>query len=335
MVPGVAWVEQRYRLTILRYLVIPLIALVVGRTAWEPTIVGEDLGTTPIFNWLLWGYGVPALAFWLGGWILRRRADDWPARSADSAAILFTVLTVCLEIRHYMTGGDIASPIASLAETGLQVSAGLATAIGLEHVRERTNSIIHDYGALIVAGLAWLAIPFRLGISENPYFNPIDVGSGFFDLILLGYGLPAILLGALALKTRATRPRWYRVTAAVTAVALALVYLSLEVCHIYQGPVLAYGNTSDAEQYTYSAVWLAFGIILLVAGIVLRSQPVRLASAAVMLLTIGKVFLIDLGDLQGGFRALSFIVLGLVLVAIGGLYQRLLFPRRPPPPPAG
>jgi uncharacterized membrane protein len=330
MVPGVAWVEQHYRLPILRYLVIALIALVVGRTAWEPEIVGADLGTTPIFNWLLWGYGVPALAFWLGGFLLRQRADDVPARSAESAAILFTVLTVFLEIRHYMTGGDITTPIASLAEVGLQVSSGFAMAIGLEHVRERTHSIVHNYGALIVAGLAWLAVPFRLGISENPLFTPIDVGSGFFDLILLGYGLPAILLGALALKTRETRPQWYRITAAVTAVALALAYLTLEVRHIFQGPVLAYGYAGDAEQYTYSAVWLAFGIVLLVAGIFLRSQPVRLASAAVVLLTIGKVFLIDLADLEGGFRALSFIVLGLVLVAIGSLYQRLLFPRRAP-----
>jgi uncharacterized membrane protein len=35
-----------------------------------------------------------------------------------------------------------------------------------------------------------------------------------------------------------------------------------------------------------------------------------------------------MGDLEGGFRALSFIGLGLVLVAIGWLYQRLLFPRQ-------
>ena len=43
-------------------------------------------------------------------------------------------------------------------------------------------------------------------------------------------------------------------------------------------------------------------------------------------LTIGKVFLIDMSDLTGIFRALSFIGLGAVLVGIGWLYQRLLFP---------
>ena len=75
-------------------------------------------------------------------------------------------------------------------------------------------------------------------------------------------------------------------------------------------------------------MWLGFGVLLLLAGVLLRSQPARLASAAVVLITIGKVFLLDLAVLEGFFRALSFIGLGLVLVGIGWLYQRLLFPRR-------
>ena len=53
----------------------------------------------------------------------------------------------------------------------------------------------------------------------------------------------------------------------------------------------------------------------------------RLASAAVVTLTVAKVFLLDMADLAGIWRALSFIGLGLVLVGIGYLYQRVLFPR--------
>jgi uncharacterized membrane protein len=54
-----------------------------------------------------------------------------------------------------------------------------------------------------------------------------------------------------------------------------------------------------------------------------------LASGAVIMLTIAKVFLVDMSDLTGIWRALSFIGLGLVLVGIGYLYQHLLFPPRP------
>jgi len=50
----------------------------------------------------------------------------------------------------------------------------------------------------------------------------------------------------------------------------------------------------------------------------------------VVILDIVKVFLHDLAGVQGIWRALSFIGLGLVLIGIGWLYQRLLFPRRVP-----
>jgi uncharacterized membrane protein len=158
------------------------------------------------------------------------------------------------------------------------------------------------------------------------------LGGRFFNLILLGYGLPAVLAIILALTARTTRPMPYRAVAAATAVALSILYLTLEVRRLYHGPVLTVGPTSDAEQYTYSAVWLLYGVVLLLVGILLRSQPARLASAAVLILTIAKVFLYDMAGLTGIFRALSFIGLGLVLVGIGYLYQRLLFPRRPEAP---
>jgi uncharacterized membrane protein len=109
------------------------------------------------------------------------------------------------------------------------------------------------------------------------------------------------------------------------------MYLSLEVRLFFNPGDMALGRVSDAEGYTYSAVWLAFGVILLVVGIFLRSQPVRLCSAAVVLITVGKVFLLDMAGLTGVWRALSFIGLGLVLVGIGRMYQLLLFAKKPPP----
>ena len=42
----------------------------------------------------------------------------------------------------------------------------------------------------------------------------------------------------------------------------------------------------------------------------------------------------QMSALTGVYRALSFIGLGLVLVAIGWLYQKILFRRQPPPVPA-
>jgi uncharacterized membrane protein len=57
----------------------------------------------------------------------------------------------------------------------------------------------------------------------------------------------------------------------------------------------------------------------------------RLLSAGYIILAVLKVFIIDLGNLQGVTRALSFIGLGLALVGIGLAYQKLLARRSVPP----
>ncbi len=329
MVPGIAWIANERPFPMLRWLAAAAVGLVLARVGWEPRIVGSDVGTTPIFNWILYGYGVPAVSFWVAGHLLRKRADDRPSRMVDSAAILFTVLLAFLEIRHFMNGGNIYRVHSGLAELALHVCTGLAMAIGLEHVRHRTGSVVHDAGALAIAAATFCGIVFGLWMTCNPLFTGEPVGGAFINLILLGYGIPAVLAIVLALRTRDVRPQGYRIAAAAIAVLLMLTYLTLEVRTLYHGPVLSRSVTTDAEQYAYSVVWLAYGVALLLFGIWVRSQPARLASAAITLLTVGKVFLFDMAGLTGVFRALSFIGLGLVLVGIGWLYQRLLFPPQP------
>ena len=80
--------------------------------------------------------------------------------------------------------------------------------------------------------------------------------------------MPAVLVAILALITRDTRPLAYRVVAATTAIVLAHALSDAGSAHaLSTAPVLTRGVTTDAEQYTYSAVWLAFGVVLLLAGI--------------------------------------------------------------------
>ena len=163
---------------------------------------------------------------------------------------------------------------------------------------------------------------------RTPILWPIDVGGVFINLLLLGYALPAVLALLLSYAVAGRRRAAYANTIAAGALVLALSYVTFEIRRLYHGPVLTSGATSGAEQYTYSIAWLAFGVVLLGIGIVFNSQRARLASAVVIALTILKAFLIDMSTLTGVYRALSFMCLGLVLVAIGWLYQRILFRRQ-------
>lgn len=332
---GTAWISMKRPIPFLRALAAILAGIVLLRIGHEPRIVGNDLGTTPIFNWLLLGYGIPAASFWLGAHFLRRRGDDGPLRSLEAAAILFTVLLAFTEIRHYINNGNIYSRSSDLIEIGLQVCVALAMAIGLERLRIRTGSVIHNAGALLLTWFAGLAILFGLFFIANPAIWKIEIAGTFINPLILGYALPAILALLLSYAVAGRRAAAYTNTIAAGSLVLALAWITLEIRRLYHGPYLNSSTTFDAEQYTYSVAWLVFGVVLLGIGLLLPSQRARLASAVIIALTVLKVFLIDMSNLTGAYRAFSFIGLGLVLVAIGWLYQRILFKQtRPPVQPA-
>ncbi len=328
---GTAWISMQRPIPFLRSLAAILAGIVVLRVGYEPRIVGDTVGSTLVFNWLLWGYGTPALSFWVASIFLRRRGDDAPLRVVEGAAVLFTVLLAFMEIRHAINGGDVYRNTAGLTETALQVCVALAMAIGLERLRVRTGSVVHNVSAVLLTTYAGLVSVLGLLLLKNPMILPIYVDGVFINPVLLGYATPAVLMLLLSYAVAGRRNAVYGNTIAASALLFALTYVTLEIRRLYQGPGLYYGSTGGAEQYTYSIAWLAFGVVLLGIGISVNSQRARLASAVVIALTIVKAFLIDMSTLTGAYRALSFMCLGLVLVAIGWLYQRILFRKETPP----
>ena len=129
---------------------------------------------------------------------------------------------------------------AILSKSRLYANVGLAITIGLERVRGRTGSIVHNIGAIVMAALTLLAIACDLIYVLDPLVSAArPSASPFVNLILLAYGLPAMLAITLALIARTTRPLSYRIVAAITAVTLGLFYLTLEVRRLFHGPILA------------------------------------------------------------------------------------------------
>ena len=70
--------------------------------------MGADVGSWPILNWLLVGYGVPAACFALSARLLRGEGEDFAVRLADTLAVIFPGLLAFFEIRH-LTNGAIRS----------------------------------------------------------------------------------------------------------------------------------------------------------------------------------------------------------------------------------
>lgn len=325
IVPALATRWRAY--PVLGWISVAAVVAVLGRIAFDPTIIGtEFLSKTPVFNWLLPGYGVPALAFGFAAWQLARTTNGRPRLAMEAGAALFAVLTVAILVRHAMHGGVIDTGAATLAEQAIYTLIAIGAGAILVAIDMRSPSLVLRYGSLAAGVVSVVFIVIQHFVALNPLFTDESTGRiPVFSLLFLAYLLPALAAGGLALYARDKRPKWYAAMLALMAALLAFVYATLSVRRLFKGEFIGlWSGLGQLETYTYSALWLIIGVALLTAGVWLKSQVLRVASAALISVAVLKVFLFDMSELEGVLRALSFIGLGAVLIGIGLFYQRLL-----------
>jgi uncharacterized membrane protein len=326
---GVAWVSLYRPVRLLAWLAVVVAGLACAAIALGPPFTPAEIGTRPILNGLILRLGVPALAVLFAGELLRRHRDGIEAGILQTIGLVIAALFVGLEIRHAANDGVISTGPAGLGEQGALTLAALAFALGLQRIGQRTGNKVYETASLVAGIIGATAIAVAHFVTVNPLLTGESVGAGrFVNMLLPGYLLPAVGAAWVAAAARSTRPRWYVLLIAVLALLLAFAYVTLMVRHAFQGEYLDSMDITDPENWTYSAVWLVFGILLLAAGILLQSTMVRAASGLVIAVVVFKVFLFDMAALTGVLRAASFLGLGAVLIVIGRLYQRLLMTRQ-------
>jgi uncharacterized membrane protein len=237
---GTAFVAVRLQLPALRWCVAALGILIGARLAWDPRIVGGALSTTPIFNWLLFGYGIPALSFVAAGRVMRTRGDDAPVRVADALGLLFSAFLVFFEIRHAMNGGDPFAPGSGLVEQGLLAVASFGFGIVLTRLDASRSNVVFRIASL-AAGAAGMGLAvIGLGLWWNPLLtgDPVEGGT-ILNALLLCYLLPSLLAGVLAMVGRQVRPAWYWGGAAAISLAFCVGYLILQTRVLFHGQVIS------------------------------------------------------------------------------------------------
>ncbi|MCD2181091.1 DUF2339 domain-containing protein [Rhizobium sp. GN54] len=319
-------------------------ALVVAvRIGWEPTIVGAaNLSKTPVFNQLLPGYGIPALLLAGAAWLLRRWPGERVRNLLQALACLFVLLAVAILVRHAMNGGVLDSAAPTLGEQAIYTLLAAGASAVLMTFDLKQPSPVFRYGSMVIGVLSMLSILSAHFFALNPYFSGELTGRWpFFNLLLIGYLLPGLAFAGLAWYARGRRPATYVTLLALTGALLVFAWVTLSVRRYWHGEGIAsWKGFLEGETYTYSVVWLLLGVALLALGSRFAARSLRLASAALVLIAVVKVFLVDMSNLQGILRALSFIGLGAVLIGIGLFYQRILSAgtgietsRQPEPPP--
>lgn len=318
---GSAFVSVRTGIPSLRIAVGILGFVVLMRLLGDPTLVDEP-GRTPLFNWLAIGYGVPAIAFGLAARLLDGVSRDGVSRFCESLALAFTAFFVVFQIRHALTGGDPLAAATDHLEAGLLAASALVFAILALRIEAIRPDPVTRVASLVFAGAALAICVLGLGLLANPLLSDEAIlGPPLLSSLAAAYLVPALLAAALAREAQGTR---LAQAAGLLALALASAFVALSIRHAAQGPLVGlWRGTGEGEMWAYSAALILAGVAALALGLARDLRSARIVGAAYLVAAAAKVFLLDLANLEGVLRAVSFIALGLTLVGIGMAYQRL------------
>ena len=231
-------------------------------------------------------------------------------------AVAIGFITVAIPIRldaHWIT-------------IGWFVEAGVLLWVG--------NRIRSDFLNAFALGALTLGI-FRLLAIDN--FQSTQL---IFNMRMATYAVAVAVLAIVAWYASQRTDDNARTIAAIAVVAvnaLALIALTREVTDYFtwqMGPYRPAARTDWQSAYTdmhriqierdftYSALWMVYGAMLMIIGFLRSSSFVRWQALVLIAATIVKVFVYDVSELDRGYRIVSFIVLGALLLAISFVYQR-------------
>lgn len=231
-----------------------------------------------------------------------------------------------------MLNGVAVASVAYLAAVTLDGATLVAVwsleAVVLAAIWRRTAEDVAAWGALANLGLALAhivtyevtpdALVFGL---EHPVAAALAGAAGTVAAAALAYTGPA---------GDPSRP-WLAGAAAVTAlyVVSALVVTPFQPgdAGVVDGEWLAL-DVRQEGQMLLSALWALIGSGALVIGLRRDLRLLRIGALALLLTSVGKVFVFDLATLDSIYRVVSFIGLGLLLLASAFVWQRI----RPRPP---
>jgi uncharacterized membrane protein len=216
----------------------------------------------------------------------------------------------------YLTASAFAGPVLVVIWS--------AEAIALAQVARGSDDRVGRLGPL---GFLALAALYALAL-EAP---PSSLVLGADDLGSAAISLAAVLIAAARLTQLHADQQPLRTWLGAGTAAVALYLPSVAIVTVFRpasGPLLDLGIAQQG-QMLLSACWSLAGLLGLLVGLRRQLPIVRNAALGLLLAAVAKVFLYDLSELTSIYRVLSFVVVGLLLLAGAFAYQRL----RPPAAP--
>ena len=309
----------------LRHLALLFAGIVMVRLFLNDSIFDYG-GKSPMplfFNWLFYGYLLTAGLFYAA-----IRLFDDPARQDKLVPLLKAGVGILLigytTLQSRILFGK--EPSLSTDPTALEAAIqaiNWSAASALFMWREikdnipifravrRVMTLVSVAGIILFGGL--------VGLFERDEISDILIFNLQFLLLFVPASIYA-LKAVMAHKAGYTRSVFFY---GGVAFLTYWAWMSLEVYNAFHPYGQRQSLNTEWEMYSYSAVWLLYAIALLLAGLRLELGKARLAGLGMLGAVVLKVFLVDMSNLEGIARAASFIGLGLSLIGISFLYQRI------------
>jgi len=120
---------------------------------------------------------------------------------------------------------------------------------------------------------------------------------------------------------RSRRHDQERAALLVGASLVTLTVLSTEIMSFWT----LRGTAADdvAREMMLSASWVMYAALLVLVGMRRKYVPIRYFAMALFGVSLLKIFLIDLATVGGIYRVIGFLVVGVILVLVSFLYQRV------------
>jgi uncharacterized membrane protein len=272
-----------------------------------------------------------AAAYFFEVWELFEHTSDAgrAAIAAVALACLYFLMAYALRTRigvmadiHWTIGAAFLIAAVPIGMNGSWITmAWFVEGAGLIRVGQRRGTTyLRQLGGLALA----------LGTVRLLGMDDFNVTRLFFNERILSF---VVAIAALAYVLRilgiqgGERDRKAAAMVLVMINVLALVALTGEITQTWRRQLqdtnaAGLRTLSIVRDFAYSALWMSYGAALMIVGFWKTSSFLRWQALILIGVTTGKVFLYDMSSLERGYRILSFIALGLILLVTSFLYQR-------------
>ena len=176
-------------------------------------------------------------------------------------------------------------------------------------------------GTLSVARLLMFDLPNDTREPFVPIFNLVALPS----LGVAACVLAAVVLADRYLKRLRSAERWLIAVGGVTGVLLLWLVLSFECYGYFDARAIGSEDVAVWEwrgQLALTVMWTLYATALLVLGFRLSRSRLRWLAMALYGVSVVKLFVVDMANVQQLYRILAFFVLAVVLGLVARTYQR-------------